>query len=63
MVCDALSKVGISIITISQAVPLKGIAPVMVSLDISEMNMSLDDFKKYLREISEIKKLRIISYE
>lgn len=62
-VCDALSKVGISIITISQAVPLKGIAPVMVSLDISEMNMSLDDFKKYLKEISEIKELRIISYE
>ena len=61
--CDALSKVGISIITISQAVPLKGIAPVMVSLDISEMDMSLDDFKKYLREISEIKELRIISYE
>ena len=31
--------------------------------DISEMDMSLDDFKKYLREISEIKELRIISYE
>lgn len=62
-VCDALSKIDVSIITISQTVPLKGIAPVMISLDISNLKISLDEFKEYLKQINEVKEIRIISYE
>lgn len=62
-VCDVLSKLNISIITISQAVPLKGIAPVMLSLDITNLEGSIEHFKNYLKEIKEIKEIRIISYE
>ncbi len=62
-VCDALSKQDVSIITISQSVPLKGIAPVMVSLDITNLGKTIDEFKKDLKQIEEIKDLRVISYE
>ena len=62
-VCDALTKLNVSIITISQSVPLKGIAPVMVSLDITNLNKSIDEFKGDLKNIKEIKDLRVISYE
>lgn len=62
-VCDALFKENVSIITISQSVPLKGIASVTLSLDISNLNKSIDEFKKDLKKIEEIKDLRLISYE
>ncbi len=62
-VCDALTKLNVSIITISQSVPLKGVAPVMVSLDITNLNKTIDEFKVDLKNIKEIKDLRVISYE
>ena len=62
-VCDALSKLNVSIITISQSIPLKDIAPVMVSLDITNLDESIDDFKNELKKINEIKELRVVSFE
>ena len=62
-VCDFLFKENVSIITISQSVPLKGIASLTLSLDISNLNKSIDDFKNDLKKVNEIKDLRIVSYE
>lgn len=62
-VCQFLFKENVSIITISQSVPLKGIASLILSLDISDLNKSIDDFKNDLKKIDEIKDLRLISYE
>lgn len=62
-VCDALSKLNVSIITISQSIPVNDIAPVMVSLDITNLNKSIEQFKEELKNISEIKELRVVSFE
>ncbi len=62
-VCQFLFKENVSIITISQSVPLKGIASLILSLDISDLNKSIDNFKNDLKKIDEIKDLRLISYE
>jgi len=62
-VCDTLSKTNVSIITISQSAPIGNKAPVMLSLDISNLKSSIDEFTKILETIPEISHLKLISFE
>ena len=61
--CDRLAKMDISILTVFQSDPIDDVAPVMLSLDISNMKTSINDFKKKLTELPEIGQLRIMSFE
>ncbi|MDO4500841.1 MAG: ACT domain-containing protein [Erysipelotrichaceae bacterium] len=62
-VCDCFSKLHASIITITQSVPVGSIAPVMVTLDISNTRISLEEFKKEVHDIPEVHQLKVISIE
>jgi len=62
-VCDFLSKENVSIITISQSSPIGEVAPVMLSLDISAMKKTVDEFKESFDKISDIKQLKMIAVE
>ena len=61
--CDRLAKMDISILTVFQSDPIDDVAPVMLSLDISNMKISINDFKKKLTELPEIGQFRIMSFE
>ena len=61
--CDRLAKMDISILTVFQSDPIDDVAPVMLSLDISNMKTSINDFKKKLTELPEIGQFRIMSFE
>ncbi|MBR2577429.1 MAG: ACT domain-containing protein [Erysipelotrichaceae bacterium] len=62
-VCDKLSKLDISILTISQSIPIDDIAQIMLSLDISNMKADIDEFKKVLSKIPEVSQLKVMSFE
>ena len=62
-VCELLSALNISILTISQAIPINDTATVMASLDISGINTSLEAFRERMNGMEEISQFRIISFE
>ena len=62
-VCDKLSKLDISILTISQSIPIDDSAQIMLSLDISNMKADIDEFKKVLSKIPEVSQLKVMSFE
>ncbi len=62
-VCEILSKYNVSIITISQSAPIGNACPVMLSLDISSLNLTIDEFRNLLEKIPEIQKLKFMSFE
>jgi len=63
LVCDTLSKYNVSIITISQSAPIKNSCPVMLSLDISLLEITIDELKNELEKTEVIQKLKFMSFE
>ena len=62
-VCEVLSGMDISILTVSQAIPIDDVAAVMASLDISAINIPLDGFRERMNAIPEISQFKVISFE
>lgn len=60
-ICDKLAKFDISILTVFQSIPIDNVAPVMLSLDISNINISLNEFEKEMNKIPELSNFRIMS--
>lgn len=61
--CDIFSKSNTSIITISQSIPINNVAPLMVSLDISNLDKPIEDFINKIKAMKDIHDLKIISIE
>ena len=62
-VCDRLARLDISILTISQSIPIDDVAQIMLSLDITNMKVSIDEFKEALSKIPEVSQLKVMSLE
>lgn len=61
--CDLFSKYNTSIITISQSIPINNLAPVMVSLDISELSTPINEFTSKIKAMKDVHDLKVISIE
>lgn len=62
-VCNALSDLSVSILTMPQSEPVGDVAPILMSCDITTMNCSIDELKNSLLKIDEIKKIEILSLD
>ena len=62
-VCSTLSDLGISILTISQAMPVGETAPVTVSCDISNASKDIKEIKRILEKIKEVNKCELLAFE
>ena len=61
--CGELTKLGISVLTISQSLPIAGSASVMLSCDITNINIEEGNLKKTLENLAEVSKVEILSIE
>ena len=62
-VCGCLSKLEISIITISQSAPLGDVAEINVTCDVSKMSCGIDELKKKMENIEEVSRFNLLSFE
>ena len=62
-VISCLSHKATNIVTISQAVPLSGLASVLITIDISQMSDSLDELISDLKKLPATKKVDLSAIE
>lgn len=61
--CNELSKIGISFLTISQSLPINNRASIMFSCDISNMKIDISEMKEILENIDEVSKFEILAID
>lgn len=61
--CDIFSSFDASIVTITQSVPINDLAPLMVTLDISNLNKSINDLTNKIKAMKQVHDLKVISIE
>ncbi|MDI9539963.1 MAG: ACT domain-containing protein [Bacillota bacterium] len=62
-VLDILKNNKISILTISQSLPVNEIANVIISIDITEINISMNELIKELKVLKQVKDVKLIAFE
>lgn len=62
-VLNAISKVDANIITINQNIPIHDIASVVISFDMSEMSIGIDDLMIRLHKMQGVSNLQLVSIE
>lgn len=62
-VLSALSEQGLSVLTISQAIPVNQKANVLVSLDVSKLTRSMDEVLRDLKTIKGVKTIHLDAME
>ena len=62
-VIQTLTGLSTSILTISQAIPINGKANVLVSLDITSLNGTVEDMIKALRQLHAVKSVHLDAME
>ena len=62
-VCDKLAKLDISILTVSQSIPVDDVAQIMLSLDITHMKAGLSELKEAMTKIPEVSQFKVMSFE
>ena len=60
---NQLSSLGVSVLTISQSMPIRDTASVMMTLDIAQMTVSLDEATRALSHIPGVENVSLISIE
>ena len=60
---NVLSTMGVNVLTISQSVPIRGSASVMLTLDIAQMNVSLEQFNASLAAIQGVENVVLVAIE
>ena len=60
---NRLSATGANVLTISQSLPIRGVASVIMTLDIAEMSVNLDAVAQLLEEISGVENVQLVSVE
>ena len=58
-----ISEVGASVLTITQSLPIHNKASVTISLDVSEVEGSMEDFVAKLSEVSGVDQVRVLAVE
>ncbi|MBP3410196.1 MAG: ACT domain-containing protein [Clostridia bacterium] len=62
-VLNKLSTMGVSVLTISQNLPIRDIASVLMTLDVSQMNTSLEETIETLNAITGVENLSLVAIE
>ncbi len=62
-VIHTLTSLGTSILTISQAIPINGKANVLLSLDISSLNGTIEEMVTSLKKLSSVKNVHLDAME
>jgi len=62
-VCRKLSDLHISILTISQSLPIQGKADILISADISNLSMNVNTMIEELRKIDQVLDIHLLSFE
>ena len=62
-VINALSGCNANILTITQSLPIHGKATIMLSLDLSQLNRSVDDMTDELSAIDGVENVRLLALE
>ena len=60
---NQLSSMGVSVLTISQSMPIRDTASVMMTLDIAQMTVSLDEATRALSRIPGVENVNLLSIE
>ena len=62
-VCNVLSECQASILTMSQSEPVGDVAPILMSCDITTMNVGISELKENLIKLDEVKKIEVLSLD
>lgn len=62
-VLNKLSAMGVSVLTISQNLPIRDIASVLMTLDVSQMNTSIEETIQTLNAITGVENLSLVAIE
>ncbi|MBQ8507715.1 MAG: ACT domain-containing protein [Clostridia bacterium] len=60
---NRLSTMGVNVLTISQSLPIRDVASVIMTLDIAEMSLSLDAATQLLADIPGVENVALVSVE
>ena len=60
---NRLSTMGVNVLTISQSLPIRDVASVIMTLDIAQMSLSLDAATQLLGEIPGVENVELVSVE
>ena len=63
MVMGTLSDCNANILTITQSLPIHGKASIMLSLDLSQLNRSIDEMTEELNDIDGVEQVRLLALE
>ncbi len=62
-VLDILKNNRISILTISQSLPINELANVIISIDITEINITMNELIEELNKLKQVKDVKLIAFE
>ena len=62
-VLNKLSALGVNVLTISQNLPIRDIASVLMTLDVSQMNTTVEDAIQILGSITGVENLTLVAIE
>ena len=60
---NRLSGLGVNVLTISQSLPIRDVASVIMTLDIAQMSINLDAANQLLEEIPGVENVQLVSVE
>ena len=60
---NRLSSIGASVLTITQSLPIRGVASVVITLDVSQMQESIDDALRELGQIAGVESATLVAIE
>lgn len=63
MALNRLSSIGASVLTITQSLPIRGVASVVITLDVSQMEASIEDALRELGQIAGVESTTLVAIE
>ena len=60
---NRLSSIGASVLTITQSLPIRGVASVVITLDVSQMEASIEDALRELSQIAGVESATLVAIE
>lgn len=60
---NRLSSIGASVLTITQSLPIRGVASVVITLDVSQMEASIEDALRELSQIAGVEGATLVAIE
>lgn len=60
---NKLSSLGVNVLTISQNIPIRDVASVLMTLDVSQMSISIEETTRILSDISGVENVSLVAIE